>query len=139
MCNGVSCFEHGESQAMCQENGGRWVADDWCAEKIAMQGMEVVHMAEDGLADLAGAVWLGEYGETCCTGYEVPGQGSCDDDIDVWVSLHRLRCILMRSCSSLRSRHGDASAKSDCVDACACACRTKSCCATWTQSATRIV
>ena len=87
MCNGVSCFEHGESQAMCQENGGRWAVDSSCEEKIAMQGVRQMYFAERGIAaDFAAAIWLGDYGETCCTGYDVPGQGSCDFDIEIYVS-----------------------------------------------------
>jgi hypothetical protein len=88
MCNGVNCFEHGEDQATCEGNGGTWTFDSSCEEQIAMQGMYQVMFEEEGMgADLAAIFWLGENGDVCCTGYEPAGPGSCDDDIDNYVSV----------------------------------------------------
>ena len=92
MCNGVSCFEHGEDQAMCELNGGLWTEDDRCAEEILSQGILVHRIAEDtalsipDASNFAAGVWLGRYGDACCTGYEPPSyEGSCDGDIDTYV------------------------------------------------------
>jgi hypothetical protein len=83
MCNGLNCFAHNEDQATCEDNGGMWEAVESCADAAAMQGM----YAQE-IGDMAPAFWLGRYGGTCCTGYEVPGEGSCADaDIAVYVSV----------------------------------------------------
>ena len=93
MCNGVSCFEHGEDQATCDDNGGRWAADHSCEEQIAMQGMHQIRFEAEGMgADFAASIWLGENGDMCCTGYEPAGPGSCDDDIDSYVSIS-IACV----------------------------------------------
>jgi hypothetical protein len=88
MCNGVSCFEHGEDQATCEDNGGRWAAYHSCEDYIAMQGIVAQDFAEMGFpADFAAVMWLGEFGESCCTDYAPPSfEGSCDFDVDVYVS-----------------------------------------------------
>jgi hypothetical protein len=47
-------------------------------------------------------MWLGEFGVDCCTGYEPPSaEGSCDNDLDVYVSLTRTRILpfLLLECS----------------------------------------
>eukprot|EP01043_Picozoa_sp_COSAG02_P067830 COSAG02_NODE_11045_length_1805_cov_11.577960_1_plen_106_part_10 len=95
MCNGVSCFEHGEDQATCEDNGGSWAADHSCEEQIAMQGMYQIAFEAEGMgADFAAVIWLGEFGEECCRGYELNGTGSCDNDIDNWVNVS-IACVAL--------------------------------------------
>ena len=88
MCNGASCFEHGD-QATCEDNGGTWTVVDSCAEMIATQGMMVQMLAEEGFPDdFAAMVWLGQFAETCCTGYQPPTyEGTCDNDQELYVSV----------------------------------------------------
>ena len=44
--------------------------------------------AEEGMdTGFAAIMWLEEYGDSCCIGYEPPGQGSCDLEIDIYVSV----------------------------------------------------
>jgi len=96
MCNGINCFEHGEDQATCEANAGVWEARSRsCAEYIESQGMMVMQFAETGFPESFGSsVWLGMYGDVCCTGYELASmEGSCDNDIDVYVSLARTRLL----------------------------------------------
>ena len=53
-----------------------------------MQGMLAMRFDDMGMSpDFAASVWLGESGDVCCTGYEPAGPGSCDDDIDSYVSV----------------------------------------------------
>ena len=88
MCNGVNCFEHGDDQATCEGNGGIWLVQSSCEEMIAMQGMLAMEFEGRGMgADVAASIWLGENGDLCCTGYEPAGSGSCDNDIDTYVSV----------------------------------------------------
>jgi hypothetical protein len=88
MCNGINCFEHGEDQATCEANAGTWDMRESCAESIESQGMMVMQFQEMGFPESFGSsVWLGEYGDVCCTGYESPGEGSCDYDVAVYVSV----------------------------------------------------
>ena len=89
MCNGVSCFDHGENQATCEDNGGTWTVDDSCADVIAFQGMMAQQLADEGFsADFAAMVWMGRFAETCCTGYQPPNyEGSCDNDQELYVSV----------------------------------------------------
>ena len=62
--------------------------DRSCEVEIAMQGMFQMQFEEMGMsADMAASIWLGQSGDTCCTGYEPAGPGSCDDDIDSYVSV----------------------------------------------------
>jgi hypothetical protein len=87
MCSGIDCFRH-EDQSMCEDNGGRWTAVHSCEVAIASQGLVVMSFAEDGMGtDVAGIAWLAVYGDVCCIGYEPPGQGSCDLEIDIYVSV----------------------------------------------------
>ena len=89
LCEGVSCFEHGEDQTTCESNSGVWEVDRTCADEIATQGMMAQSFAEDGFpADFAATVWLGRMAETCCVGYEPPNyEGSCNNDVDIYVSV----------------------------------------------------
>ena len=89
LCNGVSCFDHGENQATCEDNGGTWTVDDSCADVIAFQGMVVQDLADEGFpADFAAMFWMGRFAETCCTGYQPPNyEGSCDNDQELYVSV----------------------------------------------------
>eukprot|EP01043_Picozoa_sp_COSAG02_P027353 COSAG02_NODE_1610_length_11681_cov_11.455103_12_plen_277_part_00 len=89
MCNGVDCFDHGADQATCEGNGGTWTLDNSCATLIATQGLIVQELASQGFsADIATMFWLGEFAETCCTGYQPPNyEGSCDNDQDLYVSV----------------------------------------------------
>ncbi len=95
MCNGASCFEHGEDQATCEDNDGTWVVGSSCADQIAMQGVWQMTLEQEGMgADVAAIFWLGENGDVCCTGYEPAGSGSCDDDIDSFVSVS-IACVAL--------------------------------------------
>jgi hypothetical protein len=89
LCNGINCFEHGEDQATCEGIGGTWeTLGTSCEEQIAGQGMYQVMYELSGMGvDLAAIFWLADYGDVCCTGYEPAGPGSCDDDIDNYVSV----------------------------------------------------
>jgi hypothetical protein len=89
MCNGINCFDHGEDQATCEGNNGAWDMRESCAESIESQGMMVMQFQEMGFPESFGSsVWLGEFGDVCCTGYEPASlEGSCDNDIDLYVSL----------------------------------------------------
>ena len=86
MCDGLHCRAH-EDQSVCEASGGSWTVRDSCAELIAMQPLMIMELEHEiGLnTSTASAVWLGQFGEVCCTGYEAPGAGSCDDDIETWV------------------------------------------------------
>ena len=95
MCNGVDCDEHGEDQATCEDNGGIWTVDSSCEEEIATQGMLQMMFEAEGMgADTAAIVWLAQNGDVCCTGYEPAGPGSCDDDIDIYVSIS-IACVAL--------------------------------------------
>ena len=89
LCNGINCFEHGEDQATCEGIGGTWeTLGTSCEEQIAGQGMYQMMYERSGMGvDLAAIFWLADYGDVCCTGYEPAGPGSCDDDIDNYVSV----------------------------------------------------
>ncbi len=88
LCEGLHCGEHREDQMTCESNGGVWVVDSSCDVAIAFQAMMAHGMIEDGLgADFAATMWLSEHAEVCCNGYEPPGNGSCDHEIDVYVSV----------------------------------------------------
>ena len=85
MCGGVRCASHQE-QSACEVSGGTWAARS-CADEIVHQPIMAMEMQSEGWpASLTSAVWLGALGGTCCTGYEVPGMGSCDDELDLYVS-----------------------------------------------------
>ena len=95
MCNGANCFDHGEDQATCEDNGGTWAVDTSCADQIAMQGMIQMQFEQEGMgADVAANLWLGQNGDVCCTGYEPAGPGSCDFDIDSYVSVS-IACVAL--------------------------------------------
>ena len=87
MCAGISCIEH-EDQPTCLENNGTWVVDWSCEEEIAEQPVlvETDSRRSGWPVGIVGAMWLGRYGDACCTGYEAPGPGSCDLDIEIFVS-----------------------------------------------------
>ena len=55
----------------------------------------VLELTEDGYPEsLVSSMWLGLHGDVCCTGYEPASmEGSCDNDIDVYVSLARTRLL----------------------------------------------
>ena len=91
MCNGgIECFEH-ETEGDCTSNGGEWTQTQQCADAIATQGL-IMAMQPD-MADIWPAYWLGEYGDTCCTGYTPPSAaGSCTDDD----AAHYVRACLSR-------------------------------------------
>ena len=83
----MDCFGH-EDQSTCEDNSGIWTAVHSCDEAIAEQGLMAMHFAEDGMGtDVAAEFWLGRFGDLCCIGYEPPGQGSCDPEIDIYVSV----------------------------------------------------
>ena len=85
MCGGVRCDSHKE-QSVCEVSGGTWAALS-CADEIADQPIMAMKMQSEGYpASLTSAAWLGALGGTCCTGYEVPGSGSCDGELDLYVS-----------------------------------------------------
>ena len=100
-CNGISCFEHGEDQPTCEANSGVWESNGSCEQIIGMQGMMAMQFAEQGLPESFGStVWLGEYGDLCCTGYEPSLEGTCDNDVFVYVSLaHLPHPFLLLQCS----------------------------------------
>jgi hypothetical protein len=86
MCNGTNCFDHGEDQATCEANAGAWEMRESCAESIEQQGSMVRDFQRMGYPESFGpSVWLAEYGDVCCTGYESPSfDGACDNDIDLY-------------------------------------------------------
>jgi hypothetical protein len=87
LCEGVSCFEHGEDQTTCESNGGVWDLQESCAEAISHQGMMAQRDADEGFPDDFGpTIWLADFGETCCTGYEPNYDGACDNYVDLYVS-----------------------------------------------------
>ena len=100
-CNGISCFEHGEDQPTCEANSGVWESNGSCEQIIGMQGMMAMQFAEQGLPESFGStIWLGEYGDLCCTGYEPSLEGTCDNDVFVYVSLaHLPHPFLLLQCS----------------------------------------
>ena len=87
MCTGITCIEH-EDQPACLANNGTWMVHWSCEEAIAEQPLLVERSSRHSgwHADVAGAIWLGDYGDACCTGYEAPGPGSCDLDTEIFVS-----------------------------------------------------
>eukprot|EP01046_Picozoa_sp_COSAG06_P090968 COSAG06_NODE_37267_length_437_cov_0.857988_2_plen_32_part_01 len=32
MCNGINCFDHGEDETTCSDNGGMWEQRETCTE-----------------------------------------------------------------------------------------------------------
>ena len=96
MCEGLHCSGH-EDQSLCEASGGTWAEADSCAGQIAMQPMWALQMESDGAPSyVASAWWLGELGEACCTGYEVPGPGSCDSDSDQSIYVSTWFVVLLR-------------------------------------------
>lgn len=79
-CNGLYCDLH-EDQTACHEANGVWALFGTCEEMIAIQPQMAMQVPGE-----ASPFWLGLYGSTCCTGYEVPGAGSCDSSQDLYVS-----------------------------------------------------
>jgi hypothetical protein len=103
MCNGMSCSEHGQDQTTCEAVDGVWEMAASCADAISQQAMMAMQYAGSGFPESFGStMWLGEFGVDCCTGYEPPSaEGSCDNDLDVYVSLTRTRILpfLLLECS----------------------------------------
>jgi hypothetical protein len=100
-CNGINCEAHGEDQPTCEANSGVWEISQSCADSISMQGMIAMQFADMGFPEnFASTIWLGDFGDVCCTGYEPASmEGSCDNDIDVYVSLAHRPPFLLRQCS----------------------------------------
>ena len=117
-CDGVECFMH-EDQATCESSGGLWGPVDYCVNELQEQG----RYEEDGLTRAVGAaMFLGRYGETCCTGFEPPWNlaGACNGLEEAWVS--RLRWC--RAMAPVRLRPFPHLCT--CADMCVRACRTRS-------------
>ena len=91
-CDGLECRDHGD-QTACEAGNGVWEVDQDCENMIAMQSMWMSRMPS-----VAAPMWLGQYGDTCCTGYEAPGPGSCDGqgNLDAFVSSMGLVCLRCR-------------------------------------------
>jgi hypothetical protein len=88
MCNGINCEAHGENQTTCEANNGVWEVHESCVDAIMMQAMLVVAFDDQGFpGHYASTLWLDDFGSSCCAGYEPPGEGSCDNEIDLYVSL----------------------------------------------------
>jgi hypothetical protein len=79
-CNGLYCEDH-EDETACEDANGVWALSRTCEEMIAAQPTIAMDMPET-----ASTFWLGLFGSTCCTGYEAPGEGSCDSSQDLYVS-----------------------------------------------------
>ena len=88
-CGALGCSSH-ETQTACDANNGTWTQTGDCAEEIASQAFQAFMMSsrrgmpEDSFATL----WLEEFGEVCCSGYEPPGPGSCNGEEANFVSEH---------------------------------------------------
>jgi hypothetical protein len=83
-CNGVVCDAH-ESETACEDANAVWDSLGTCEEVITVQPQMAVDLVE-WPTEMVASYWLALYGSSCCTGYEIPGVGSCDSGQDLYVS-----------------------------------------------------